>query len=194
MSTHRTAWHFFFVILLRKRGPRWLEVREEVPLSEEPLRLDYLFLRKPEEARLEDVGQSLRGLWARLSKYTIAELKTLGRPYGSRGLDRLWSYMHLFFANPENSVDSAADLSGVLIVPSRTPTLHEDVTASGLAWLDLGSATGSSKAAGSGSTWRRSTRWPSGRTTICYACSVTEKSARWRLDGSGPNRSARRRP
>ncbi len=139
MSTHRTAWHFFFVILLRKRGPRWLEVREEVPLSEEPLRLDYLFLRKPEEARLEDVGQSLRGLWARLSKYTIAELKTLGRPYGSRGLDRLWSYMHLFFANPENSVDSAADLSGVLIVPSRTPTLHEDVTASGLAWLDLGS-------------------------------------------------------
>ena len=43
MSTHRTAWHFFFVILLRKRGPRWLEVREEVPLSEEPPRLDYLF-------------------------------------------------------------------------------------------------------------------------------------------------------
>src|SRR5512145_7500 len=35
VSTHRTAWRFLFAILLRKRGPRWLEVRDEVPLSDE---------------------------------------------------------------------------------------------------------------------------------------------------------------
>ncbi len=138
MSTHRTAWHFFFVILLRKRGPRWLEVREEVPLSEEPLRLDYLLLRKRDEATTDDVGQSLRGLWGRLPKNTIAELKTLGRPYGPRGLDRLWSYLHLYFADMEHHIATAAELSGVLIVPSRTPTLFKDAAASGLDWVDLG--------------------------------------------------------
>jgi len=138
MSAHRTAWHFLFVILLRKRGPRWLEVREEVPLSEEPLRLDYLFLRKVAHGDDDDPGQSLRGLWPRLPENTIAELKTLGRPYRSRGLDRLWSYLHLYFADAGRAVARASDLSGVLIVPSLTPTLFADVLAAGLRWIDLG--------------------------------------------------------
>ena len=138
MSTHRTAWHFFFVILLRKRGPRWLEVREEVPLSEEPPRLDYLFLRKLEHGPADDVGQTLRGLWPRLPKYTIAELKTVGRPYGSRGLHRLWSYLNSYFVDPEHGVETHADLAGVLIVPSRTPTLLKDAKDNGLDWSDLG--------------------------------------------------------
>jgi hypothetical protein len=140
MSIHRTAWHFLFVILLRKRGPRWLEVREEVPLSEEPLRLDYLLLRKNGVLQTDDVGETLRGLWPRLPKSTIAELKTLGRPYKPRGLDRLWSYLHLYFADQAREVKTAADLAGLLIVPSRTPTLFKDVKASGLEWHDLGSA------------------------------------------------------
>jgi hypothetical protein len=137
MSTHRTAWHFFFVILLRKCGPRWLEVREEVPLSEEPPRLYYLFLRKLERGSEDDVGQTLRGLWPRLPKYTVAELKTVGRPYGARGLQRLWIYLYSYFVDPEHGVESHADLAGVLIVPSRTPTLLRDAKDNALDWNDL---------------------------------------------------------
>ena len=138
MSTHRTAWHFFFVILLRRRGPRRQRVREEVPLSAEPPRLDYLFLREPEGDPADDPAQTLRGLWPRLPKYTIAELKTVGRPYGSRGLHRLWSYLYSYFVDPEHGVETHADLAGVLIVPARTPTLLKDANDSGLDWSDLG--------------------------------------------------------
>jgi hypothetical protein len=60
VSTHRTAWHFFFAILLRKRGPRWIEVRDEVPLSDEPLRLDFLLLSRLPEVPADDPGQTLR--------------------------------------------------------------------------------------------------------------------------------------
>jgi hypothetical protein len=44
VGTQRTAWHFFFSILLRKCGPTWIEVRDEVPRADERPRLDYLLL------------------------------------------------------------------------------------------------------------------------------------------------------
>lgn len=28
MGAHRTAWHYFFTFLLRRHGPRWLEMRD----------------------------------------------------------------------------------------------------------------------------------------------------------------------
>ena len=39
-------WHVGFERILRRRGPPSFEVRSEVPLSEEPLRVDYLLLRR----------------------------------------------------------------------------------------------------------------------------------------------------
>jgi hypothetical protein len=161
VGSHRTAWHFFFAVLLRQRGPRWLEVRDEVPLSDEPARLDYLLLRRLPEVPADDAGQTLRGLWPLLPPTTIAELKTIGRPYRARNLDRLLGYLHLYFsaedggneplsthpAQPEGTnrsarrprtVDQPSDLAGVLIVPVRTPTLEHEVTARGLVWSDLG--------------------------------------------------------
>lgn len=61
MGTHHTAWHFFFTILLRKRGPRWIEVRDEVRLSEEAPRLDYLLLHRVPEIPPDDVGRPVPG-------------------------------------------------------------------------------------------------------------------------------------
>jgi hypothetical protein len=159
VSSHRTAWHFLFAILLRKRGPRWIEVRDEVPLSDEPLRLDYLLLRRVPEIPADDPGQTLRGLWSRLPPTAIAELKTIGRPYRARNLDRLLGYLHLYFsaedggdapvaeahlagaarpARRPRAVAQPADLAGVLIVPARTPTLELEIAARGLVWSDLG--------------------------------------------------------
>jgi hypothetical protein len=161
VSTHRTAWHFFFAILLRKRGPRWIEVRDEVPLSDEPIRLDFLLLSRVPEVPADDPGQTLRGLWPLLPPTTIAELKTIGRPYRARNLDRLLGYLHLYFAAEEGGAASAeeaslapsgtappgrrpraierlADLAGLLIVPARTPTLEREIAERGLTWTDLG--------------------------------------------------------
>lgn len=113
VGTHRTAWHFFFAILLRKRGPRWLEVRDEVPLSDEPHRLDYLLLRRMPEVSPDDPGRTLRGLWPLLPLATIAELKTIGRPYRARNLDRLLGYLHLYF--------SADDVGDELLAEMGSP-------------------------------------------------------------------------
>ena len=60
MSPQRTAWHFYFTIVLRNRRPLWIDVRDEVPLSEERPRVDYLFLRKVQNPAPGDTGQTLR--------------------------------------------------------------------------------------------------------------------------------------
>ncbi|KYF54557.1 hypothetical protein BE08_37665 [Sorangium cellulosum] len=61
MGSTRTAWHVLLVALLSQRGSRRFEVRSEVPLSTEPLRADYLLLRKSAESS-EPAG-TLRRLW-----------------------------------------------------------------------------------------------------------------------------------
>lgn len=137
MSAQRTAWHFFFTILLRRRGPRWVEVRDEVPLSEERPRMDYLLLRKLLDPPPDDPGQTLRGLWPRIPLMMVVELKTVAHPYRARGLDRLWSYVHAFFTDGQSGLKQRRDLCALLIVPCRTATLDDDVSEMGLAWLDL---------------------------------------------------------
>jgi len=139
VGARRTAWHFLFSILLRERGPSWIEVRPEVPLGKEPPRVDFLMLRRT-AAPTGDPGQTLRGLWPRLPLVSIVELKTVGRPYRSGDLDRLWSYLHTFFADAEEGERPANrnDLAGVLIVPKRTPSLNTDLDAMGLVVRDLG--------------------------------------------------------
>jgi hypothetical protein len=141
MSAHRTAWHYFFTILLRKHGPRWIEVRDEVPLSEERPRIDYLLLRKLAELAPDDTGETLHELWPRLPLVTVAELKSIGRPYRTSDLDRLWGYVHLYWAGEQgcrSELKRREDLAGLLFVPARTSALDADAAAMGLVWNDLG--------------------------------------------------------
>lgn len=138
MGAKRTAWHFYFCILLRRFAPRCFEIRDEVPLSEEPPRMDYLLFRRAAESPDAETGQTLRGLWPLLPRVTIAELKTIGRPYDKGNLDRLWSYAHAYYASEHKSLEGRENLNALLIVPCRTPTLDADAKAMGLAWVDLG--------------------------------------------------------
>jgi hypothetical protein len=137
VGSRRTAWHFFFTILLRKCGPGELEVRNEVPLSEEPPRVDYLLLRKRAEAAVQRPAQTLRALWPRLARVALAEFKSMGRPYRKGNLDRVWAYLHLYVTDPESALQQRDELCGLLIVTARTPTLDTDVRAMGLRWDDL---------------------------------------------------------
>ncbi|KYF76298.1 hypothetical protein [Sorangium sp. So ce388] len=136
MGTTRTAWHVLLVALLSQRGSRRFEVRSEVPLSAEPLRADYLLLRKSAESS-EPAG-TLRRLWDLLPSEAIVEFKSIGRPYRRRNLDRLLSYLHLYFADKPERIEQRSDLCGVLLVPSRTRSLDADVAELGLQWDDLG--------------------------------------------------------
>ena len=137
MSTQRTAWHFFFGLLLRNHGPHCFEVRDEVPLSDEPARMDYLLLRKTAALSPDDPGETLRRLWPLLPLLSIVELKTVGRPYRPGNLDRLWSYVHAYHADDSRRPARRDDLCAVLIVPNRTPSLDADLSAMGLTWQPL---------------------------------------------------------
>jgi hypothetical protein len=153
----RTAWHFFFGLLLRKRGPRGLDVRDEVPLSDEPPRLDYLLLRKLRGPAGEDGAETLRRLWPMLPAVSVVEYKSPTHPYRSGHLDRLWGYVHIHFANqralPRMRAGGVAlapgtggaadvgvrdDLGAVLVVAARTPSLDGDAASMGLSWEDCG--------------------------------------------------------
>jgi hypothetical protein len=138
MGSKRTAWHFFFCILLRRYGPSVFEIRDEIPLSEEPLRMDYLLLRRTDETLAAAAAQTLLALWPLLPLVTIAELKSIGRPYDRGELDRLWSYAHAYYAAEHASLPDRTSLATLLLVPRRTPTLDADVQKMGLAWMDLG--------------------------------------------------------
>ena len=137
MGTTRTAWHVLLLALLGQRAPRRFEVRSEVPLSSEPLRADYLLLRALGDA--DDRARTLRRLWRLLPKDTILELKSIGRPYRSRNLDRLGAYLHLYYADQSARLAVRANLAGALLVPARTPSLDADVETLGLGWRSEGS-------------------------------------------------------
>jgi hypothetical protein len=136
MSPQRTAWHFYFTILLRNRRPLWIDVRDEVPLSEERARVDYLFLRKTKNPAPGDTGQTLHRLWPLIPEAAIAEFKSVTRPYRARGLDRLFLYLHAYWLDAAE-LKQRHDLVGVLIVANRTPTLDADVKLMGLKFQDL---------------------------------------------------------
>jgi len=129
-----------------------------VLLSEEPLRLDYLLLRRltPDGEPVDNSAQTLRHLWPLLPRVSVVEYKSPGYPYRSGQLDRLWGYVHIYFANqralPRHRADGTPltpaeggpdvrereDLCAVLIVHARNPSLDADVKAMGLTWEDLG--------------------------------------------------------
>lgn len=157
MGARWTAWHFFFGFLLRKRGPRGMEMRDEVPLSDEPPRVDYLLLRKLGAAGRseDDSAETLRRLWPMLPRVSVVEYKSPTHPYRPGHLDRLWGYVHIHFANqralPRKRADGTVpgtgeapdvlvreDLCAVLVVASRTPSLDGDVAAMGLRWEECG--------------------------------------------------------
>jgi len=156
MGAVRVIWHVGFERNLRRRGSHAFEVRAEVLLSSEPLRIDYLLLRRMSDI-VDDSAQTLRGLWPILPRVSVVEYKSPGRPYRAGNLDRLWGYVHTYYADqremPRRRADGTnllpgmpdapdvwkvSDLCAVLVVPSRTPSLLDDVEKHGLVWFDRG--------------------------------------------------------
>lgn len=72
-----------------------------MPLSNQPARIDYLLLRKltAEGEALDESAETLRRLWPLLPRVSVVEYKSPGHPYRFGHLDRLWGYVHTYFAN-----------------------------------------------------------------------------------------------
>ena len=138
MGAKRVVWHVGFGTLLRRRGSHAFEVRDEVPLSEEPPRMDYLLLRKEPAPAEDESAQTLRRLWPLLPQVSVVEYKSPGRAYRTGNLDRLLAYVHTYYADERTRPAKHKDLCAVLVVPGRTPSLAEDLADMGLSWEDLG--------------------------------------------------------
>ncbi|MFO0586624.1 MAG: hypothetical protein U0441_03765 [Polyangiaceae bacterium] len=148
MPVRRTVWHYFFGYFLRERGPSGIELRDEVPLSEEPLRMDYLLLRKLDDVARMEEATTLRRLWPLLPRVSVVEFKSISRPFRTGNLDRLWGYTHVYFSDQRASprspmgsdrlIEERHDLCALLVVPSRTPSLDKEIGAMGLTWQERG--------------------------------------------------------
>jgi hypothetical protein len=113
------------------------EVRDEVPLSEEPPRMDYLLLRKEPAPAEDESAQTLRRLWPLLPLVSVVEYKSPGRFYRSGDLDRLLAYVHLYYADERTRPGRHEDLCAVLVVPGRTPSGELATPAARQFWMEL---------------------------------------------------------
>lgn len=138
MGTTRTLWHVLLATFLSQRAPRRFEVRTEIPLSTEPLRGDFLLLRREAASGADTRPLTLRRLWDLLPKEALAEFKSVGRPYRRRNLHRLWSYLCVHYSDQPERLAEEVDLCGVLLVPVRTPSLVADASALRFRWRELG--------------------------------------------------------
>jgi hypothetical protein len=123
----RDLWHWGFVYLLKQRGPPNFEVRAEVPLSSHPQRADALLLRRQGAPNLDGEAQVLRNLWPRLATWTVLEFKSPSRGFRRGDLMRLASYGAQYHALENEQILDPRDLTLVLVVPSRTAVLDDEI-------------------------------------------------------------------
>jgi hypothetical protein len=146
MGTQRTAWHVPFAALLTERAPPGIDVQVEVPLSFEPQRADVLLLRKPAVSLALDQARVLRGLWPLLGTDTLVDFKSVSRPLRRGDLVRLVGYGAQYHVRHIERL-VRQQLTLVLVVTDRTPTLQQELSllgwtvhevGSGYAWLEGG--------------------------------------------------------
>jgi hypothetical protein len=129
-----------FTGLLQAFGPRWTVVEGEWQLTVEPLRADdVITLRAGTLRDLCDRGSVLRGMWSYVVVVALLEFKSASRPFRRGDLARLIAYGHIWFFThqephaltlPDGTCRRATpeDLTLILVVPSLTPTLHDELT------------------------------------------------------------------
>ena len=130
MRSTRTAWHPAFTVYLKEHAPRWGEVRAEVPISEEPLRVDDLLMLRAQVPRdPRDEGTGLRGLWRAVRAVMLLEFKSRAREFRRGELLRLCAYGMLWCSAHDLS---PAEVSLALVVPRLNKALLGELAALGL--------------------------------------------------------------
>ncbi len=127
MSTARTPWHVYFAVFMKQIAPPGVEVTFEVTLTTEPQRGDLLLLHREDAPRRDEGAQELLGLWPLLRTDTLVEFKSLAWPLKKGDLARLQGYGAQYFAAQIERPLPLGDLSLVLIVPTRTKVLVDEL-------------------------------------------------------------------
>ena len=138
MGAERTAWHVVFGDLLSERAPPGIKVTPEHVLTNEPQRADYLLLRRRAGRRRDEKAKVLRGLWPRLAKDTLVELKSPTCLLRRGGWIKLLGYGAQHQAAQIRRLPQPSDLTLVLAVPTITPTLRREAKAMGWQMRPLG--------------------------------------------------------
>jgi hypothetical protein len=137
-SKPRRAWHVLMAFLLAERKPSGFELFSEIPLSKEPIRMDYLLLRRTRATdAVEQKPAVFRSLWEHLPQETILEFKSASRPASSGDLDKLLAYGHLRKSNEHKHLHSYEQLALVMVVHHLTPTLRKELSQLGFPLLTL---------------------------------------------------------
>ncbi len=115
-------WHpVFYQLLLERGAPGW-RVRTEHELGKQARRVDVVLERigvEPPDCE----AQVLRGLWPRLSKTAVVELKSRKEPFLRHHLLRLFDYGVQYHEQNLDTLTGPGDLTLVLVVPRLTPSL-----------------------------------------------------------------------
>ena len=138
MAGGRTIWHPSFARLLTQRAPHWAVVRSEVQLGDEPLVVDDLIeLRADQVHDPSDRGETLRGLWPHIRRVGLMEFKSVSRALRRGDVFRLFAYGWLYLSQRQSRAGggellSLVELTVILVVPSRTPTLEDELREIGI--------------------------------------------------------------
>ena len=123
-----TLWHSIFAALLGERGPATTRIQAEPTLSAYPRRPDFLLLERPRgEAGPEGEARTLRGLWPRLTRAALVELKSPGRDFRRTELVRLLGYGVQYHEQHMSELTGPGDLSLVLVMLRPTPSLRDEL-------------------------------------------------------------------
>jgi hypothetical protein len=132
MEKQRTAWHYFFNLLLMERGSKRFEYHPEELLTQALQHMDWLVVFRrdllPDAPELLDPGTTLVGLWTVLPDVSILEYKSASRGYRLREINRLMGYSHQYFSAHADTIGTLGDLMAVLIVSRRNEALMQDLT------------------------------------------------------------------
>jgi len=129
VSSSRTAWHPVFIQFLRERRPPWIEIRPEVSLGDEPLRIDGVLELRALDARAPAAPRGIDRLWDYVNTLALLEFKSRARPFRRGDLHRLFAYGSLWSAI--HGLRSA-ELTLVLAVPTVNETLAREIVDAGL--------------------------------------------------------------
>ena len=148
MSTARTPWHVYFAVFMKQIAPPGVEVTFEVTLTTEPQRDDLLLLHRDDVPRRDGEAGAFLGLWPLLRTDTLVEFKSLAWPLRKGDLARLQGYGAQYFAAQIERPLALPDLTLVLVLPTRTKALVEELARMGWTAIPLGN--GYDRVAGAG--------------------------------------------
>ena len=101
-SEGRTAWHVFFIRLLKQKGPRSFEITGEFPFGKAPQRADCLLLRRKEDRALDSSAEVLKELWGKIDKVAVLEFRSISAPFAKGDFYRLLGYGFQYIVMAEN--------------------------------------------------------------------------------------------